>query len=501
MALLPAREQMTIPKAFKRRKQEVPSDRRAPSPQGPYPREKQDGARQTSFGAQVSRRAADRLRAGHVWVYASDLESLELAGTEAPSLLPVADYRGVLLGTALYSPASQIALRLVSREAITEGEWLELLGKRLVDAIDRRMPEWPSKEPKSDSYRLCFSEADEIPGLVVDKYADLVIVQLLTKGLDSAAVREKVVSVLRKRINPATILERPDPRIRELEGMSAPSLEPLYAADPKNPVTATEFQLNGLKFHYDANAGQKTGAFLDQRANYKAAADWASILSPGGRALDVCTYQGGFALHLARVSGRVTGIDSSRASLEVAERNLAANRDELRADEVDWVEGDAFQVLRDWAVGERAVRHRRARSPGVCQEQASRGRRAARVQGAEPARHADAQTPWAAGNVLMLAPRLVVGVRSGSSLGCSRCPPPGASAGSAWSSAGSSCGAQHSGDGVSEVPHPGSRINGRDSRLQLQLSAVLPGHHARKNRQRRQLVASRLGEFGAAGTV
>lgn len=282
-------------------------------------------------------------------MYASDLESLELAGTEAPSLLPVADYRGVLLGTALYSPASQIALRLVSREAITEGEWLELLGKRLVDAIDRRMPEWPSKEPKSDSYRLCFSEADEIPGLVVDKYADLVIVQLLTKGLDSAAVREKVVSVLRKRINPATILERPDPRIRELEGMSAPSLEPLYAADPNHPLTATQFQLNGLKFHYDANAGQKTGAFLDQRANYKAAADWASILSPGGRALDVCTYQGGFALHLARVSGRVTGIDSSRASLEVAERNLAANRDELRADEVDWVEGDAFQVLRDWA--------------------------------------------------------------------------------------------------------------------------------------------------------
>jgi 23S rRNA (cytosine1962-C5)-methyltransferase len=106
--------------------------------------------------------------------------------------------------------------------------------------------------------------------------------------------------------------------------------------------------LNGLAFHYDANAGQKTGAFLDQRANYSAAQDHARLLTPGGRALDVCTYQGGFALHLARVCQRVTGIDTSRASLEVAERNLDANRAHLSG-AVDWVEGDAFQVLRDWA--------------------------------------------------------------------------------------------------------------------------------------------------------
>ena len=302
----------------------------------------------------MSRRAADRLRAGHVWVYASDVESLEngdlQAGDNIPSLLPVADYRGMLLGTALYSPSSQIALRMVSREAIVEAEWLELLGRRLSTAIDRRVPELHAKELQSDSFRLCFSEADEIPGLVVDKYGELLIVQVLTKGLDSAGVREKIVATLRDRIKPATILERPDPRIRELEGMSAPSLEPLYAADPENPVTATQFQLNGLKFHYDANAGQKTGAFLDQHANYKAAERWAWILSPGGKALDVCTYQGGFAMHLARVSNHVTGIDSSHASLEVAEKNLAANRDKFRSNvEVDWVEGDAFQVLRDWA--------------------------------------------------------------------------------------------------------------------------------------------------------
>jgi 23S rRNA (cytosine1962-C5)-methyltransferase len=288
------------------------------------------------------------LRAGHVWVYASDVESLETGTGEAPALLPVADNRGLLLGTALYSPTSQIALRLVSREAIGQPEWLDLIAKRLSSAIERRLPLLKSDEAESDSCRLCFSEADEIPGLVIDKYGELAIVQLLAKGLDSPAVRERIVATLRERIEPASILERPDPRIRELEGLSAPSLEPLYAADPEHPTTATQFHLNGLTFHYDANAGQKTGAFLDQRANYRAAEDRARILAPGGRALDVCTYQGGFALHLARVSKSVTGIDTSHASLEVAERNLAANRDRLQA-EVDCVEGDAFEVLRDWA--------------------------------------------------------------------------------------------------------------------------------------------------------
>lgn len=343
---------MTRPKPTRRGQQESPSQRKAVPAPAPSAKSEPQAALPSSIGARVSRRAADRLRAGHVWVYSSDIESLNLPGTEpgANTLLPVADYRGVLLGTALYSPTSQIALRLVSRQSIGETEWLNLLQERLAAAIDWRMFMLNAPNVQSDSSRLCFSEADEIPGLVIDKYADLVIVQLLTKALDLSAVRERIVSTLRDRIHPATILERPDPRIRELEGMSAPSSAPLYSADPNNPLTATQFRLNGLTFHYDANAGQKTGAFLDQHANYKAAADWASILSPGGRALDVCTYQGGFALHLARVASRVTGIDSSRASLEVAERNLAANRDQLRSNvEVDWVEGDAFRILRDWS--------------------------------------------------------------------------------------------------------------------------------------------------------
>jgi 23S rRNA (cytosine1962-C5)-methyltransferase len=298
------------------------------------------------LGARISRRAADRLRSGYLWVYASDIESIELPETgETPALLPVADSRGILLGTALYSPASQIALRLVAREAVDEAAWLELLAARLCVAIARRVP---LLDDQTDSCRLCFSEADELPGLVADKYGELVILQLLAKGLDSAAVRQTCVRVLREELGPTAILERPDPRVRELEGLAAPSPEPLFVADATAPQTSAQFRLNGLLFHYDANSGQKTGAFLDQRADYAAAEGWAQRLNATGRALDVCCYQGGFALHLARVCRQVTGIDASRASLEVAERNLEANRALLTA-QVDWVEADAFQILRDWS--------------------------------------------------------------------------------------------------------------------------------------------------------
>jgi 23S rRNA (cytosine1962-C5)-methyltransferase len=299
-------------------------------------------------GALVSRRAADRLRSGYLWVYASDIELLELPETGLavpPALLPVADSRGLLLGTALYSPSSQIALRLVSREAIDEAKWLTLLAGRLRRAIERRKPYLNSD---TNACRLCFSEADELPGLVADKYADLIILQLLTKGLDSATVREVCVRVLREELTPAAIVERPDPRVRELEGLAAPSSEPLFLKASASLGTDTQFLLNGLEFNFDANSGQKTGAFLDQRANYAAAQEWARKLGTVGRALDVCCYQGGFALHLAQVCQQVTGIDASRASLEVAERNLLANRARLSA-QVDWVEADAFQILRDWS--------------------------------------------------------------------------------------------------------------------------------------------------------
>lgn len=308
----------------------------------------------TPTGAIISRRAADRLRGGHLWVYASDI--LEVTPpTSEETLLQVADQRGIFLGTALYSPASQIALRLVSREALDHAAWLKLLESRLCAAIARRKP---LLDAANDACRLCFSEADELPGLVIDKYGDIIVLQRLAIGLLAHGVDEACVRVLQEELAPAAIFERPDPRIRELEGLPAPSADPLFLADADRATTATQFHLNGLVFHYDANAGQKTGAFLDQRANYLAAREWAQRLGATDRALDVCCYQGGFALHLAQVCRHVTGIDASHASLEVAERNLTANRKRTgkqtkkgAADwaDVEWIEADAFEILRDWS--------------------------------------------------------------------------------------------------------------------------------------------------------
>ncbi|HEX6497312.1 MAG TPA: class I SAM-dependent rRNA methyltransferase [Acidobacteriaceae bacterium] len=288
----------------------------------------------------MTRRAADRLRAGHPWVYASDL--VEVTGAEDDSairgLVPVSDQRGIPLGTALYSPSSQIVLRLVSRKLLAaEEEWLELVGMRLRRAIALRAT------METDACRLVFSEADELPGLMVDRYASLLLVQVLARGLDRPEVRELIARILVEEFAPETIVERGDARIAALEGLQTPALATLYAKDERNPRLQTTFLLNGLRFAYDAGAGQKTGAFLDQRLNYAAAAEHAR-----GEALDICTYQGGFALHMARRCSRVTGVDASRSALEVADKNLEANREQLAA-EVDWVEADAFELLRAWS--------------------------------------------------------------------------------------------------------------------------------------------------------
>jgi 23S rRNA (cytosine1962-C5)-methyltransferase len=277
----------------------------------------------------VSARGAQRLKNGHVWVYRSDIVS---AHSIAPgSLVRVADQRGKFLGSAFYSTASQIAIRLLSPEPIQN--LLELLRKRVHEALAYRQ----LVVHDSDACRLIFSEADFLPGLIVDRYNDLLALQILTQGMDAEPIRETVVSELSSSLKPAAIVERVDPKIRELEQLPARSSGLL-----QGEKTSTIFTMNGVKFHLNALEGQKTGAFLDQRENYAAAAQYGH-----GDALDVFSYQGGFALHLARCSS-VTGVDSSRPSLEVADRNAALN-----GREIEWIEANAFDLLHDYAAAGR----------------------------------------------------------------------------------------------------------------------------------------------------
>jgi 23S rRNA (cytosine1962-C5)-methyltransferase len=302
-------------------------------------------AHSTAF-AVISRRAADRLGAGHVWVYRSDVEQLAPAKDGSP-LVTVFDPRGRLLGTALHSPSSQIALRRVSGDAIDYLRWIELFRERLHAAIEFREPilnKGSHGEARTtDACRLVFSEADFLPGLIIDKYGDLAIFQVLTKGMDDAALRSVLREVLIAKLDPRAIFERADIRIQELEQFET-AIGGSFYLNPagSDQSSSTIFHLNGLRFRYETGAGQKTGAFLDQRENYVAAARHCR-----GEALDVCTYQGGFALHLARFCSRVTGVDASRSALEVAEQNLDLNRDTLGRAEVDWIEANAFDLLRE----------------------------------------------------------------------------------------------------------------------------------------------------------
>jgi 23S rRNA (cytosine1962-C5)-methyltransferase len=278
----------------------------------------------------ISRRGAKRLQDCHVWVYRSDIISAN--GVAPGAAVGVTDERGKFLGTALYSSASQIAIRMISPHAVND--LAGLLRERIQAAISYR--ELVVRD--TDAYRVVFSEADFLPGLIVDRYNDLLSLQVLTQAMDTDSVREVVISELRERLKPASIAERVDPRIRELEQLPSRT-SGLIQGESERKETSTVFSMNGVRFHYEALEGQKTGAFLDQRENYAAAARYAR-----GEALDVFCYQGGFALHLAQSCSQVSGVDSSRPALEVADRNAALN-----SREIEWIEANAFDLLRDYA--------------------------------------------------------------------------------------------------------------------------------------------------------
>jgi 23S rRNA (cytosine1962-C5)-methyltransferase len=283
----------------------------------------------------ISPRGASRLEDGHVWVYRSDIVSAE--GVAAGGLVSVVDHRGRPLGAALYSSSSQIAIRLISHEPVAD--FPALLRQRIADAVAYREP----IVRDTNAYRVIFSEADFLPGLIVDRYNDILSMQILTQAMDAETVRQTLTSELTERLHPASIVERIDPRVRQLE-----ELPPRISGLVQGEKASTIFTMNGIQFHFDAHEGQKTGAFLDQRENYAAAAQYAR-----GKALDIFCYQGGFALHLASRCAHVTGVDSSRPALEVADRNATLNRRDPSQPEIEWIEANAFDLLKDYSASGR----------------------------------------------------------------------------------------------------------------------------------------------------
>jgi 23S rRNA (cytosine1962-C5)-methyltransferase len=279
----------------------------------------------------VAPRGAARLKDGHVWVYRSDILSAEdvLPG----SLIRVTDHRGKPLGTAVYSSSSQIAVRMISHDPVAD--FPALLRQRIADAIAYREP----LVHDTEGYRVVFSEADFLPGLIVDRYGDILSLQILTQAMDADPVRQAILGELTARLHPASIIERVDPRVRGLE-----TLPPRASGLVQGEKSGTTFAMNSVQFRYDALEGQKTGAFLDQRENYAASAQYAR-----GEALDVFCYQGGFALHLAPHCSHVTAVDSSRPALEVADQNADLNHQLRKGKDIEWIEANAFDLLKDYS--------------------------------------------------------------------------------------------------------------------------------------------------------
>jgi 23S rRNA (cytosine1962-C5)-methyltransferase len=278
----------------------------------------------------ISLRAVTRLKSGHVWVYRSDV--LSTVEAEPGAVVAVADERGRFFGTALYSSSSQIALRMLSERPVSDLP--TLLRERVRNAVAYREP----LVRDTDANRVVFSEADFLPGLIVDRYNDILSLQILTQAMDREDVRSALLAEFSEQFQPRAIAERVDPHIRELEQLPARE-SGLLAGDKTNTI----FTMNGVRFHFDIREGQKTGAFLDQRENYAAACAYAR-----GEALDVFCYHGGFALHLAKACSRVTAVDSSRPALEVADKNALLNQRE-----VEWIEANAFDLLKDYSVSGR----------------------------------------------------------------------------------------------------------------------------------------------------
>jgi 23S rRNA (cytosine1962-C5)-methyltransferase len=272
----------------------------------------------------LTRRGADRIQAGHLWVYRADVEAAP-AALEAGDVVALVDGRGRFLAKAFWSARSKIALRVVTREEepVDEG----FFAARLAAAIDLRARLFGAER----FVRLVHGEADLLPGLVVDRYGDAAVLQTLVPATDrrKALLADLVASAL----SLSTVIERNDVRVRELEGLVQVK-GVLRGADP-GPV---EYREGEVRMRIDLLAGQKTGTFLDQRENHLRAGEYAR-----GRCLDAFSYAGGFALQLARRAERVTAVEMQPGAAALLRENAALNR----AENLDVVEANVFDHLRD----------------------------------------------------------------------------------------------------------------------------------------------------------
>lgn len=282
-----------------------------------------------SVQVRINRHGAARVESGHPWVFQSDV--VEASNAQPGDVVAVLNQQGRQMGVAHYSTASQITLRFLSRkqEVVDGAFWHDRLARALKHRA--RVVEG------SNAYRLVFAEADGLPGLIVDRYGDYLVVQTLTQGMDRA--KPEIVAALTELLSPKGVVERNDSSVRLKENL--PLQSSVLAGDVPNPVM---LDMNGLRLEANLLEGQKTGVFLDQRENYLAAARWTR-----GQVLDLFTSTGGFALHMAPKAEAVEAVDSSERALAAATRN----RDLNGIVNIKFREADVLNSLAGYAAGGR----------------------------------------------------------------------------------------------------------------------------------------------------
>jgi 23S rRNA (cytosine1962-C5)-methyltransferase len=252
----------------------------------------------------VSRKGEARIEGGHPWVFRSDV--LKDGGATPGAIVRVANARGAPLGFALWSSRSEIRLRMIERsDVLPEDFWRA--------RIERALAWRTTVAAGAEAYRVVHGEGDALPSLIVDRYGDSLVLQTLSQATERA--KQEIVAALVDLLAPRGILERNDPRVRTLEGLE-PAVSVLHGEVPE----AVEVSEGEVRFRVDLRKGQKTGLFLDQRENHLAARRYAR-----GRALDCFSYDGGFALQIARACDEVTAVDLSAESLERVGANAALN--------------------------------------------------------------------------------------------------------------------------------------------------------------------------------
>ncbi len=251
---------------------------------------------------------ADRIVAGHPWIYGTEILRVSAPTTDG-ELVQVKDHRQRFLGTGFFNAKSKIHVRLLSADRVEANA--AFFEERIRAALAVRQQFLPT----ATSFRVVNAESDFLSGLIVDKYEDVLVVQISSLGMDQR--KAVIVPVLQKIFSPRAIYERSDMASRKFEGLGDSS--GLLAGEINGPI---EVNLNGLKFETDLIAGHKTGMYLDQQSNYQA----VSLFAKGGQVLDCFSFLGGFGLHAARAgAAHVHLLDQSGDAIRASERNAATN--------------------------------------------------------------------------------------------------------------------------------------------------------------------------------